>query len=141
MLVGGLAADGFDVERDDAHDALDRRTQFNAIGADALKVDFMIRKRRPFSVAEFERRQPADLLATAGFAASAEDPVVAKLEWATESESDVQLRDVAGILAVSGDAIDVVYPRKWIDALQLEAIWDRTRSRRPGRRKVGDRFW
>jgi hypothetical protein len=129
VLVDGLAADGFYVDRDAAHDALDRRAQFNAIGPDALKVDFMIRKRRPFSVEEFERRQPADLLGTAGFVASAEDLIVAKLEWAAESESDVQLRDVAGILAVSGDAIDVVYLRKWIKALQLEAIWDRAQDR------------
>ena len=88
VLVDGLAADGFYVDRDAAHDALDHRAQFNAIGPDALKVDFMIRKRRPFSVEEFERRQPADLLGTAGFVASAEDLIVAKLEWAAESESD-----------------------------------------------------
>jgi len=35
---------------------------------------------------------------------------------------------VAGILAVSGDAIDDAYVQKWIKALRLEAIWDRVPS-------------
>ena len=123
VLVSGLLADGFYVDRDAAHDALDHRAQFNAIGADALKIDFMIRKKRPFSVQEFERRQAADLLGTAGFVPSVEDLIVAKLEWAAGSGSEVQLRDVAGVLAVSGDEIDHAHLGKWIKALNLERMW------------------
>ena len=40
---------------------------------------------KPFSVEELRRREPADLLGTPGFVATAEDVVLAKLEWAAES--------------------------------------------------------
>ena len=123
-LVDRLLADGFYVDRDAAHDALERRALFNAIGADAFKIDFMIRKNRPFSVEEFERRRPADLLGTAGFVPSVEDLIVAKLEWASAGGSELQLRDVAGVLAVSGDEIDHTYLVRWIKALDLERLWD-----------------
>ena len=123
VLVDGLLADGFYVDRNAAHEALEQRTQFNAVGSDALKIDFMIRKQRPFSVTEFERRQAADLLGTAGFVPSIEDLIVAKLEWAAAGGSELQLRDVAGVLAIGGDEIDHAYLEKWISALDLEEMW------------------
>ncbi len=128
-LVDRLLADGFYVDRDAAHDALERRTLFNAIGADAFKIDFMIRKNRPFSVKEFERRQAADLLGTAGFVPSVEDLIVAKLEWASAGGSELQLRDVAGVLAVSGDEIDRAYLEAWIRTLDLERLWHEVAGR------------
>lgn len=126
-LLDGLIADGFYVDRDAAREALRRRTQFNAIGPDALKVDFVIRKDRPFSVQEFERRQPADLLGIAGFVPSIEDLIVAKLEWAAAGPSELQIRDVAGMLAISGDEIDYTYVLTWIKALKLDELWSRVK--------------
>ena len=105
-LVEGLLAGGYYVDRDAASGALRERTQFNAIGPDATKVDFILRKDRPFSREEFDRRRPADLLGTPAFIASVEDMIIAKLEWSLPFDSDRQLRDVASMLAVSGDAID-----------------------------------
>lgn len=61
-LTAGLLDAGFHVDRDAAREALVDRSQFNAIGADAMKIDFIVRRDRPFSVEEFRRRQPADLL-------------------------------------------------------------------------------
>ena len=126
-LVEGLTADGFYVDRDAAHEALDRRTQFNAIGPDSFKVDFVIRKDRPFSALEFERRQPADLLGVAGFIPTIEDLIVAKLEWAATGPSELQLRDVTGIVAVAGDMIDYAYVLKWIEVLKLQEVWNRVK--------------
>ena len=129
VLVDGLLADGYYVDRQSAQEALDHRTQFNAIRPDALKVDFMIRRNRPFSIQEFDRRRVADLLGTAGVVVSIEDLIVAKLEWASQGESELQVRDVAGILAVSGDEIDRFYLAKWIKALNLQGIWNRVTDR------------
>src|SRR5688572_3179317 len=61
-LVDGVLQAGFYIDRDVARTALTERTQFNAIGSDASKVDFIIRRDRPFSVEEFARREPPDLL-------------------------------------------------------------------------------
>jgi hypothetical protein len=128
-LVEGLLADGYYVDEEAAFAALRERTQFNAVGAGAIKVDFIIRKDRPFSRQEFERRRPADLLGTQAFIASAEDLIIAKLEWSVPFDSDRQLRDAASILDVSGDAIDRGYIGRWVQALGLQAAWSRVADR------------
>ncbi len=66
------------------------------------KVDFIIRKDREFSVTEFGRRRMGELLGFQLFVASAEDVILAKLEWARMSDSERQIRDVAGILRTRG---------------------------------------
>jgi len=122
-LVDGLEADGFHVDREAARTALRDRTQFNAIGEAATKIDFIIRKDRPFSVEEFGRRRRVELLGTSGFIATAEDLIVAKLEWAAQTGSERQRRDIAGMLAVAGNAIDEAYLMRWITALGLTDAW------------------
>ena len=62
-------------------------------------------------VSLFERETPI---------ATAEDTIIAKLEWAVAGESDRQLRDVARILAVSGASLDRDYLDHWIAQLDLE---------------------
>ena len=122
-LVDGLEADGFHVDREAARTALRDRTQFNAIGEAATKIDFIIRKDRPFSVEEFGRRRRVELLGTSGFIATAEDLIVAKLEWAAQTGSERQRLDIAGMLAVAGNAIDEAYLMRWITALGLTDAW------------------
>lgn len=123
VLVEGLLEDGYYVDRDAALAALRERTQFNAVGADATKIDFIVRKDRAFSRQEFERRRPADLLGTPAFIASVEDMIIAKLEWSVPFESERQLRDVAAMLAVAGDAIDYQYIDLWVGSLGLTDAW------------------
>jgi hypothetical protein len=118
-LTDGLLEAGFHVDRGVAGEAFTDRTQFNAIGADASKVDFIVRRDRPFSVEEFRRRQRADLLGTPGFVATAEDVILAKLEWANATGSDRQLDDVAGILAIAS-GLDLSYIDRWAATLGLE---------------------
>lgn len=121
-LTQGLLDAGFYVDRDVAREALAGRSQFNAIGPDALKVDFMIRLDRPFSIEEFRRRQGADLLGTPGFVATAEDVILAKLEWAKATGSDRQLDDVAGIVAIAS-GLDRSYVDRWAAILGVEDAW------------------
>lgn len=120
-LVDDLRAGGFYVDRDAAEDALRDRTQFNAIGDAAAKVDFVIRKERPFSIEEFGRRQQVELLGSEGFVVSVEDLILAKLEWAATTGSERQLRDVAAMVAVSGDALDADYLTTWSERLGVGA--------------------
>jgi hypothetical protein len=126
-LVEDLAGAGFYVDAGTAQAALRDRSQFNAIGPDVTKVDFIIRKDRPFSIEEFARREPADLLGTSGFVATAEDLVVAKLEWAAASDSDRQRRDVLGMLRVAVD-LDEAYIDRWATALGLGQAWRAVRD-------------
>jgi hypothetical protein len=137
-LVADLQQQNYYVDSDAALTALQERGQFNAIGPDGWKVDFMIRRDRPFSIEEFGRRQQADLLGQAGYVATAEDMILAKLEWAAATESERQLRDVAGMLAVAGDVLDLDYLERWVERLGLRAQWLLARNETSTDRPAGE---
>jgi len=116
-------------DTDAAAEALDRRTSFNVIEADSgWKVDLLIRRDRPFSREELDRRIPVRLLETDTHIATAEDTIIAKLEWAKQGESGRQLRDVAAILTVNRDTLDHVYLDRWITSLGLTETWERAKG-------------
>lgn len=50
--------------------------------------------------------------------------MLAKLEWAKLGQSERQLRDVRGILEVKGDALDRAYIDRWLDVLDVRALWE-----------------
>jgi len=132
-LVEALHASGFYADADAARIALAERSQFNAIGPDAWKIDFIMRKDRAFSKQEFGRRRRADLLGTPGFVASLEDMIVAKVEWAAATDSERQLRDVASMLDVGFGALDHGYIERWVDVLGLSATWEAVEEETEGR--------
>lgn len=130
-FVSSLDADTTYCDIDVARDAFARRGQFNLVDMPSgWKIDFILRKDRPFSIEEFGRRKPAKLLGCDVFVATAEDTIIAKLDWARDSSSERQLRDVASILAVSGDAVDLDYVERWIGELGLNELWARAKNHR-----------
>jgi hypothetical protein len=124
-LVAKLQTSGLYADPDAAASALANRSQFNAIDpASGWKVDLMIRGERPFDRAEFMRRQPVELPRTTVRMATAEDVILAKLEWALAGESERQLRDAAAILAVSGEMLDFDYLDGWAAQLGVTEVWE-----------------
>jgi hypothetical protein len=129
-FVASLPEESYYVDADAARDALRRRSQFNVMDmATGWKVDFIIRKARAFSDEEFRRRHATRLLGADVFVATAEDSIVAKLEWAKLGDSERQLRDVAGIVSALGSALDVAYIERWVDELDLVAHWTQVKPR------------
>jgi hypothetical protein len=123
-LLASLPEDEYYVDADAAHDALKRRSQFNLIDlASGWKVDLIVRKARAFSVEELRRRVPAELFGAHVFLATAEDSIIAKLEWAKLGDSERQLRDVAGILSVCASSLDRAYIERWVTQLDLADQW------------------
>jgi hypothetical protein len=111
-----------------ALDALRRETQFNVIDfATGWKIDLIIRKSRIFSHTEFERRSAVDLFGLQVFIASAEDILLAKLEWVKAGESMRQLEDCANILRARREELDYTYIQRWVLHLGLAAQWEQTR--------------
>lgn len=130
-LLDHLPSRDFYVDENAALEAFHRRTSFNVIDIESgWKVDLLVRKEREFSRVELERRVPVRLLGVDTYVATAEDTIIAKLEWATAGESERQLRDVAGILGVSGDTLDREYLKRWIAELGLEEVWARAQAMR-----------
>ncbi|MGO9836791.1 MAG: hypothetical protein ACLP1X_21560 [Polyangiaceae bacterium] len=124
-----LESDDLYLDAEVAREEFRRRGQFNVIEVESgWKADLIFRKARPFSVSELERRAPSIVLGVRVFAASAEDTVLAKLEWAKLGESERQLRDVRGILEVKGATLDRVYIERWLDQLGVRELWDRVRQ-------------
>jgi hypothetical protein len=88
------------------------------------KVDLVVRKDRPFSEVEFGRRRPVELFGQLVMMATAEDVLLAKLEWAATSGSDRQLDDARGMVRVQGDRLDLDHLRTWADRLGVRAPLD-----------------
>jgi len=129
-FVRALDDEHYYVAAEAVDEAWRRRGMFNVVHyASGWKVDLIVRKERAFSRSEFERRLRVDLAGLAVWMATAEDTIVAKLEWAKSGESERQLRDVAGIVAVSGERLDRGYVERWVAELGLVDLW----------RSVGDR--
>jgi len=124
-LLKQLPPKTYYVDADAAHDALQRRGMFNVIDhATGWKIDFIIRRNRSFSREEFDRRSAMSLLGVQVLMASAEDTILAKLEWSKASGgSERQRRDIAGIVATQGESLDQTYLWHWLRELELEAEW------------------
>lgn len=120
-LMDRFAEPTYDADVDDALDAFRRRSMFSVIDRRGIwKIDFIFRKQRPFSKKEFDRRQRIRILDVSVYAATAEDVVLAKLEWAKMGESERQIRDAAGIIEVQRGRLDEEYVARWAAALDIE---------------------
>lgn len=133
-FVARLAADYY-VDADMIREALRDRSSFNLIHqASMLKVDVFIPKDRPYDQTALERRTidrlQDDADAREFFVASAEDVVLAKLEWFDRGgrTSERQWNDVLGVLRVQGDALDREYLQKWAGDLGIVELLDRALS-------------
>lgn len=133
-LVAHFPESQYYAEVDDALQAIEYGTQFNVIDQDGIwKVDFIIRKNRPFSRSEFDRRRRVEVLGVTLDAATPEDILIAKLEWAKAGgDSERQIRDAAGIIAIQGAALDRAYVDRWIAELGLERQWQIALQRAEG---------
>ena len=113
-----LLGNQYYVSPDAARDALRRRSMFNIISFSAgEKVDLIIRKDNPFGVEQFRRRGMGKIQGTDVPFASAEDIILAKLEWDKITPSERQVRDVLEVLKVRWTELDKSYLRKWANEL------------------------
>jgi hypothetical protein len=130
-LTDLLSSAGYYVSEAAAKEASAHEGQFNAIDPKTgWKADFIVRKNRPFSISEFERRLSASALGLELYMVTREDLTVAKLEWAKKGDSEIQLRDVHAILKTAGPEFDWAYVDRWVGELDLEDLWEVVRPDR-----------
>jgi hypothetical protein len=125
-LLAELPDDQWYASEEAALDAVRRCSEFNVLDMETgWKADLIVRKARPFSRAEFERRVRTPLLGVTTWVATAEDTIVAKLEWrAKGGGSERQMADVVGILRSVGDRLDRAYLERWAAELGLTEDWN-----------------
>ena len=126
-FVDRIESMGLYVARGAALDPIVGRRQFNVIAPNGWKVDLMVREDRPFSRSEFERRRRRSVVGVDVDIASAEDVVLAKLEWGGSVESR-QFADVVGVLSVLPD-VDESYLDRWAVELGLTPLLAEARRR------------
>jgi hypothetical protein len=123
-FLDGLPTGALYLDRHAALEALADRSMFNVIDvATGWKIDFVVRKARPFSLEELARRKVAILAGVRVPVATAEDTILTKLEWAKAGGSERQLADVRGILDVQRDTLDVAYIERWSRELGVFEAW------------------
>jgi hypothetical protein len=124
-FVGCLPSGEYYADLNAALEAQKRESMFNVIDLESgWKIDLIIRKNRAFSQEEFGRRQRATVQQVSLFVASAEDVVLAKLEWAKLAQSQRQIEDAVGIIKIRRDSLDRLYLEKWISQLGLTKEWN-----------------
>ena len=105
--------------------------QFNIIYVpEGIKADIMIPAENDFNRSRLERCKRVDLI-TGGSAmfATPEDVILKKLEYFREGASDKHLRDIAGIVRVSGNCLDLLYIARWAAINGVALQWEMLRAR------------
>jgi hypothetical protein len=116
---------------DRLHEAVRTRSSCNLIHLDTMfKVDLFMSRGRPFDLAATARAR-TEAIDDAPDAlrvpiASAEDTILAKLEWFRRGgeTSERQWWDIVGVLRVTADA-DRAYLRRWASSLGVSDLLDR----------------
>lgn len=124
-LCAAFPAPEFYVSEESARWAVANSSQFNVIQPrTGLKLDLMVAAETPFNRSRFARAREIGAIPGLRVAfASPEDVILKKLDFYREGHSEKHLRDIAGILRISGEKLDREYLREWIDRLGLAAEW------------------
>jgi len=130
-LIAAFPPGEFYISEEAVKEAIHHRGQFNIIHpSSGIKVDIILKKETPFDNSRFSRCRriyPAESY-QANFAAP-EDVIIKKMEYYKEGGSEKHLRDIAGMLKISGEAIDRKYISGWAEQLGLTEIWDAVERR------------
>ena len=115
----------FYLSEEAVREAVREHGQFNIIHpTSGLKVDIIIPQDTSYDRTRFTRarrvRPAGDYEA---LFASAEDVIIKKMEYYHEGGSDKHLRDITGVLKISGTKLDRSYIADWASKLGLETIW------------------
>lgn len=115
----------FYVSEQAVREAVQIQFQFNVLHpATGHKIDFLLPRSDEWGRLQMERRQSVQLLPDrVGVAARPEDVILGKMVYYAEGGSEKHLRDITGILRVSGEAVDRDDIRRWAEKLGLSAIW------------------
>jgi hypothetical protein len=124
----------FYVSTSAARDAAQAKGQFNVIHpSSGNKIDFMVAGRTAWAAAQLQRRQRVPLFVDrVAYVAAPEDVILGKLVYYREGESEKHLRDIAGILRISADAVDRGYITRFAAQLGVADIWQAVQQRVDG---------
>ncbi len=114
------------LEPETVREAVKNKGMFNLIHDKYLfKLDFVVRKDTPYRRKEFSRRKRISVDGQNLYVVAPEDLILSKLEWAKDSESEFQLRDVRNLLQ-SVRRLDRRYLTRWAKQLSVLSLYQKT---------------
>jgi len=107
-------------------DAVATQFQFNLLHpSTGNKIDFILPRRDDWGRTQMERRQNVQILPDRmGTAARPEDVILGKMWYYAEGGSEKHLRDITGILRISGKSVDLDDIGDWAKRLGLSKVWE-----------------
>ena len=84
------------------------------------KIACIIQKDTDFARESFQRRELVEVAGIKFWNTTIEDLIVAKLAWASESKSEMQIRDIANL---TDSEYDAIYVDRWVNKIGLIGIW------------------
>jgi hypothetical protein len=126
----------FYVSREAARDAISRRGMFTIIHpSSGLKIDVIIPGNTAYERQRFDRAKRISMAPDfSPMFSSPDDVILKKLEFYKIGESDKHLRDIAGVLKISGELVDRDYIERVAAQLGVSDIWLAVVQRVDGRR-------
>ena len=127
-LLKSLETDYY-ISNEAALEAMKNRLMFNVIDNKlGWKADLIFRKDSPHQLSEFNRRIKAKLMGIELWVLSPEDVILSKLEWAKDSGSEMQFRDVFSVVKLQWDKLDWGYLSHWAKELGIENSLERVKE-------------
>ncbi len=108
--------------------AVGKKGMFNLIQNEfVVKVDFIVRKDSPYRRMEFSRRRKISVDDLDLYVVAPEDLILSKLEWANQTQSEVQLTDVRNLLQ-SVKRLNRRYLVRWAKQLGIESLYQKVKK-------------
>ena len=104
--------------------AREQKGHFNLIHhATAFKADFYPTGRDEMNAWAFRSKRTVEFEGESVSLASPEYVIVRKLEYYSEGRAEKHIRDIRAIINVSGEQLDYVLMKEWVQRKGLEAEW------------------
>ena len=125
-LIAAFPEPDFYLSETSIRDAIRNSFQFNVIHPESgNKIDFILPRDDRWAKVRMSRRRLVRLLPDRDVSTAApEDVIIGKLWYYSAGGGDRHLRDIAGILRVTGDGVDRAEVERWALELGYLEIWE-----------------
>ncbi len=118
-----LFAEDFYVDKEMIKKEVLRQGMFNLIHTQfVIKIDFIVKESSPYQDTAFSRKREVLIKSSPVWFISPEDLIISKLNWAKDSHSEIQLKDVRNLVETV-DNLDYEYIDNWISRLELGPVY------------------
>ena len=132
LLARFPESEGFYASPEAARAAVRHKSRFNILHPAGGKIDVYVLVPNDHDRSQFARARKVELVpGVFGRANAPDDVILKKLEFIRESGHERHVRDIAGIIRVSGHQLDWAYLDSWAERLNVRDQWNEAERRIP----------